>query len=602
MKCPKCGAETPEGLFCMECGSKIEKIQASVENVQATAEAVKEVSGAINEAEKKVAEKVEAPAKEAAAAVTENVKETVEKAADAAAQVNEQAAEIATDTNAKVTAEAESVQADVNNAVQGNDTPKANSEKKPLDMKLIGVAAAAVAALVLIVILFSKLLGGSGSGYIETNIQTWRAGDSTYVMFGGNDSKSLLSNDGSWKDGRIAMDRKSAVLYQRDDKNDTYTLWYVDSEGKQCEIEDVYDNSVFSVGENIVYLSSDNELNSYNVAKAKTTTIDTIDEGSFNVVVSPDTKTVLYSKVEDGKTKLFLYDGGDSEPMGKGYYPLAVSNGGKKVFAYKGTSTSRKIYLVESDEDNEVIESEARNIMFNSDMSEIIYTKDYKMYFYKVGDDDSQKISSSSNFVLYSYNPIEFLDDEARYYNVDSFVDQYFFDGDELVVLSNADDGLKFNKVVDGIDTLLYFEAPNETYIKEDKLYRGKNGEDEKVGTYEFYDVETLDKGDLIYYLDNDETLYYIDGDEKKTVRDDVKEFYTNNKDTVILLADYENSKGDLYIAKGTKKPEKVKDDVSDLHMDRFLGYYVKEEDGEISVYWFNGKDFDEKPLFTVED
>ena len=131
------------------------------------------------------------------------------------------------------------------------------------------------------------------------------------------------------------------------------------------------------------------------------------------------------------------------------------------------------------------------------------------------------------------------------------------------------------------------------TYLKNGNLYQYNVSRDDKgnklAGDVTIFYVS--DDGKRIIFRDEDDTLYQIDsGKDKESLDKDVSGIQRVSDDckTVIYTKD-----GTLYLKQSGKDKVKISSDVRETIRAYPTGevYYTEEDDGEVTLYYFNGKD-----------
>lgn len=450
--------------------------------------------------------------------------------------------------------------------------------------KKIAIIAAALAAVILLIALICAF---SSSGKFEFAEGDYR------VIYTEDDDVSAVLYDGKV----IAKDIEGEISITEAAKgtkaffvNEEGNLYQITKEGAEKLVGDVSGFSVSSSGDTIVYLDKENALFSYSIKKEEKTRI----AGSYvsSYVMSEDGKAVAYTerklpeKADDITEALtaeyvgHVYYKGESVKIGKDVFFGAISNGAKYIYYTKADDKGETdLYLTNLKDERVKIASEVEDVVWNADLSQILFNTDGKWYVSVKGGEkikiDGVSSSVSSLFVIDGVKQTE------------KFQNNYFLgysDGEYSIYKVNKK--WSAEKLAGGIDSCsISDDGKTIYYIKSDKLYILGNDEaiEEDVKGFSL----TSD-GKAVYFRSEDDTLYYKKGKKaKKRIADDVKTAYITHDDTILFL-DEDDA---LFSSVNGKAPKSVGADIEDVYVCHDYTYFVGDYDaGEGNVYLAKSK------------
>jgi uncharacterized Zn finger protein (UPF0148 family) len=550
MFCRNCGTQLQEGsIFCPMCGTRNEE-PAGGESTSAEG-----VSAGSADAESTSAEGVSAGSADAESISAEGADAGSTSAESAnAGDINAESADAGSTDSGNTqaaNAAAENVFADNANAAEGAAGQKDNQAAK---VKKIGIIAAVVAVLVILVVVVSST-GSSAGLKIDKNAVAY-AGNSYFMDENGN-AKEMDDLSSVY----TSMNR-STVLYT-DYSGDLYIL---DDNLKAEKIaSDVTTVYVGREGKYVVYLSNeDNDyynqvLCIYDVSKNKSREVDTDVYGDY-LTISASGESVAYAKnYENGDFDTYIagYAGSAKKIDSKSRRAVAVSDNGKKAYLLG----SGDLYYYNGKESEKVEKDVNSSFWTNSDLSELVFTKNGSTYFCRPGK-DPEKIDNSIIYeVIYpdSYGT-GILGSSTQALGNDTIKGQvvYNSDGKLLWVNKKASDMVKIDSNV--YDAKMSSDGSAVVYVSNNKIYKvSKFGESmEPKLLYEDEDIYSLAASDdlkKIYgYSYEDDTLYYIKSSKKaEKICDDVDSFAYNSKDGKLYFVTDE----ELYEAKTSSSSRK---------------------------------------------
>lgn len=472
-----------------------------------------------------------------------------------------------------------------------------------LGKKKLGIILAAVVVVVLILVI--AVAGGSSSSSLKINKKAVLPAGYGYFMAADGDSKQFDDVDDTY----ISMDL-SVFLYT-DYEDD---LYIVDNKLNAEKIgEDVTKVRIGRDGKYVVYLSNEDDdyynqtLYIYDVSKKKSKKIDEDVAGGDYLTISVSGKTVAYAKDYDEDDNSFdTYIAGYSKKAekieSKGYRPVAVSDNGKR--AYLMSSDYDLYFYKNGEKDGDKIKDVGGSFWTNSDLSELVFSKNGDTYFCKPGKDAEKLDGSTISSIVYpySYNSC-YLGSYTQALASDTIKGQvvYTSSGKLMWVNKKATDMVKIDGDIS--DWRMSDDGSAIVYVSNEKVYKVSKFKENMTPKllYEDEDISSLAvSGDLkkIYaYSDDDNTVYYIKGKNKaEKISEDVDSFAYNETDGKIYYVTDE----ELYSAKkssSSKKKVSVDGDVYYVYS-TLNGVAAYASDSGDSICYYIGK----KPVQVYEE
>jgi hypothetical protein len=297
----------------------------------------------------------------------------------------------------------------------------------------------------------------------------------------------------------------------------------------------------------------------YDVSKKKSKEVDRDVYGDY-LTISVSGETVAYAKnYDDGEFDTYVAGYSDSAKKidSKSRRPVAVSNNGKKAYLLD----SGDLYYYNGKESEKIEKDVSSSFWTNSDLSELVFTKNGNTYFCRPGK-DAEKIDSASIYsIIYpeSYGTGT-LGSSTQALGNDTIKGQVVYnnDGKLLWVNKKASDMVKIDSNV--YDVKMSEDGSAIVYISGNRIYRVskfKESMDSEL-VYEDEDIYSLAVSDdlkKIYgYSYEDDTVYYIKGSNKaEKISEDVDSFAFNSKDGKLYFVSDE----ELYEAKTSSSSKK---------------------------------------------
>lgn len=343
--CPNCGADLKEGAkFCSKCGSPV-PVEPEV-----VAEDI------VNEIKQETEQTVEETAAEITEETVEAVEETSEAAEEVSAEISTQAEEITEEVNE----DAEEIKAEIiESAGQEWADPKKPkfNFKKPeiklpqgLNLKLIGIIAAAAVVLVLAIVLICNA-GGKGGSMLDAAFYI-KDGQLQYSEFNKKaayEVTSKLCDD--WESDDFAQ-YASEIGYFCVVTDDGKTLFFPDKIDEKDDGITLYSRTLGSKKE-AVKIASD--VTGYRVADKGNVVFYTKDDTLHRVIVNKEDDEKICSDVSS----------------------FEVSEDGKSAIIKDADS---KYYLWTLKGEKEKIDSDIDAVYYTDDFTTVVYRKDDTVY------------------------------------------------------------------------------------------------------------------------------------------------------------------------------------------------------------------------------
>lgn len=450
--------------------------------------------------------------------------------------------------------------------------------KNPKKLLVPGVIAVAVIAAV--IVLLCLLPGGSGFGMREMNYYTYYNEDDEVAIFANGE---LLEEGLEFEVEARFYSLDGKVMCFLTDEGEAYVV----RNGKISLLaEDVEMLFISEDGTTAAYITEENELMLADTKKLESTLVA---EDTYYAALSPNGKTMVYSCVEDDEEEIYmyLYDGKKSEELAKDSLPLAVSNGGKVIYAYNGEKES--IVAMDAKGDSVKIGSDIDlddMIYISQDHTQIVYRADGKWYACVNGGEKiklSSKISDLApvtplfgGFGYYADNVLEIVTVCADDLN------GIFYQGDDALYFLNKK--WELEKVDSGISTATISRDGKVAYYRKNSgdLCRVTAGnlEDTVEVAEDVVAYRVVSDGSAVYYMDDDDAVYYCkDGKDAKHLGDDVEYLYLTHDDIFLFIEDYSKNAGELYMSKAGGKKEHVMSDCYRVYLTSSVTYVATDYD-----------------------
>lgn len=564
MFCKQCGQQLADGtLFCSNCGA------AQTEN--APAPETTEVSAP---------EMTQAPTQEPA-------QETTTQAQEAYTPAPEMSQPYAT-------------------------PQKENPLKKPIKIPglnkefslatVVGACAAVVVVFLLLLVLVFSNSGSKEAFSLERPANSIYFTDDGIVNLEGTLCKDFTSSD--IYSTYSSVDYKSIFFIVYDDM----ALYYLTPDMKTIHVADnVYSVKVSLDGTAAAYTIvedsySECELFVFNTKNQKSTKIDSNVHNDY-ICISPSGKMVGYIKNYESSTDNSLYLGGVNKEGVKvdkdGCFPVAVSDNGKNFYYVDTANYENKLYFYNGKESQKVISDCDSRFWFNNSVTEVLFTKNSKTYYYTPKMEDPEKISNDQVYsILAPYTATANCGYNSNIYYVakDTFKNTVLITYDGLSWINQkASDTVK---IASSVSTCQISEdGQSLIYVKNNKLYKVDKISESMVSEV-LYDTETVVRTiasvDLskIYVVTDDDELHYIKKANKterisNDISDEYDVYYNSITGKICYLED-----DTLYTAGTTSKSKSsIASDVKNINArGEGVVYYVRNDDDEVVVYFLGKK------------
>lgn len=486
-----------------------------------------------------------------------------------------------------------------------NPTPAekaAKDKKKGFPFKvMIPIAAVFVVVLVLLMVV---ILGGGGSSkiaaYTHENVIKYSYHDYTgsFVNYKGE----MYESDEEIYDYRNNADYSRFAYVERVD--DEYNLYYIDTDlVPELIMEDVhsYGFGISYTGEYIYFLQDVDydycgTLYLYCVKNGKITQVDT-DVYADYICLSPSGKAVSYMKDYESFDDNTLYVGGDGiknkEIDDDGCRAVALTDNGKTVYYL---NEDYKLYIYNGKKSEKIESDVDTSIWFNEDITELLFTKNGKTYFYTPKMNEAVKVCGNSMYGIELGNDaVVYYENYGNIIGTDSLKGCIFGTYDGLYWLNEkGDNAVRITSSAS--DYQISEDGKSIVYVTNGKLYKvdklGEKIEAEKLYSDEYVDYVIASKDLSNIYITSGDELYYIKGvDKAERISNDLSSDYYSYYNSVA----YNDASDKIYfIENGTlmsagkteKSAKEVADDVVYV-TDTMDGIIYAIEDGDEYIYYF---------------
>lgn len=466
--------------------------------------------------------------------------------------------------------------------------------------KIAAIAAAVVVVLIVLVIGISSI---GSSGGLKIDKKSAISVGYGYFMDASGNAKEFDDLSSVY----VSMNR-SLVLYT-DDSGD---LYMVSDKLKTERIgSDVTKVLVGREGKYFAYLSNEDDdysnqvLYIYSVSKGKSKKIDTDVYGDY-VTISVSGETVAYAKdYDDGDFDTYIagYSKSEKKIDTKSRKAVAVSNSGKKAYLVGNSD----LYYYNGKESEKIEKDVSSSFWTNSDLSELVFTKNDSTYFVKPGKDPEKISNSAISSIIYpsTYYGTGYLGNYTQALGNDTIKGQIVYNTDSRLLWVNkkATDMVKIDSNV--TDAELSADGKSIVYVSSYKVYKVSKFKEsmEPKLLYDDEEIYTIAASSDLkkiygYSYDDDDSVYYIKNSKKaEKISEDVDSYAFSYADGKLYFVSDE----DLYVAKtSSSSKEKVSVDGDASYVYASLnGIVAFTRDGaEYTCYFINGK----KPVKLYEE
>lgn len=589
MVCKNCGSTVYEGdIFCQKCGHKVE------EEVPDPADTAGDTSEEITAEKTTSAEPIQSePAvEETTSAEPAPTEPAVEETTSTEPAPSEPAVEETTSTE-PVQTENGSEETTAENTFGEEETAASDTaaKAKSIDFKkymIPAIIAVAVIALIAVrIVLLNTTASKSGAERDLACLTT--DGGTVYVINKGKVVGKVSESSGYCV---YSMDNSCGVFNTHD-----AALYYFNSKSVKKIVSDIeYDINNFCLsadGSSVAYLK-DGSLYVYTVSNEKNTKIA---DDVYNYTISPNGSAVLYScNNDDRETVCYIYCKGETTKIdGKNTAPVAIADNAKYAYYTKANDSyyDRALYVYVKNDSVKLSSNLSDSILFNKDLSEIIYSNDKGCYISIDGNESEKILNKKINSMVSPYysDSFDYITTTARIYNVDTLKDHIFFTAGEydsstytityeLRYVKNVKNEWSADKIATADDAVVSSDYKSLAYLRNGKLYYIKNVAKNSDEPVELADdiMSFIASDDLGYFyaIDEDEVLQYVDHKQTKRISDDVSSYdYARNTDGYVFFI----SDDALYSALKNKSKEKISGNECDIADLNGCVFYAEYED-----------------------
>lgn len=455
-----------------------------------------------------------------------------------------------------------------------------------------------------------------------------KTGEAYYVVsYWSEDSSSLdlAFADGSVTNLPFSKDSyKNYMLDQNGEKglflgkyaDDAGTLYYVNKDGSEIVAEDAYEYfSISADGSTVLYFNNvDNmtaTLNKYDTESGDSEVVDKDVYYYGNIAISPDGKSIAYSKDYDVSSEDFTsyVKTGSSDPVkiGTKLSFLALANDAKNiVYSAEGVVTAQPGV------DGAAValgKTESGTLIFNNDISEVMFANEASIFYWDTKASSPLEIGKVAGDVYMltnsdcAYSYYEKYDDdfnEFKIYNegISSLKDHFFMNDYSINYLRDGGCDLitktaYYYSVGRNGNGFFYADDTDNCYVIADPA---KSLEPKTVAEKLEWSSMAVTESDFttIYYIDTHNDLYIMKDGAEKRVDMGAKEIYMDLIDGDVV---YYTSSDDLKIYRPEDKTTQMvfnKESITDVFTDANGGVYFETDAGNGSVYIYKVTDEDQ--------
>ncbi len=371
------------------------------------------------------------------------------------------------------------------------------------------------------------------------------------------------------------------------------TLYLLDKEGFTEIDSDVYAATLSITGAGLAYIKDYNEgygdLYLYNVKKAKGTKVES-EVICHGFVISPDGKSVAF--LGDNE-RCYLYLDGKLKSDGiKSAKPLAIADDGK--YFYYGKNDNLYV-LAKKSGDADKLASGVREVVFNRDFSQMMYSYDGRTYYCSNGKEAEDTITTKGSCSVVLPENANSLTVECPIYDYGSVTAIVLGKATLSNLVCRLDGGLYYitdgmvaEKIVSGYDAVkVASNGDTLVYYKGDNLYKVKSLKN-SLDAAEIADDLSMtsiraiaDLSKIYFYDDEEEEIRVFDGKKVTKLYDDSYEgMYVIGKN-LYFMTDYDSSTGGtICVSKngGKKQDLSSSEEVKGCFVSNNRFYYYTED------------------------
>lgn len=387
---------------------------------------------------------------------------------------------------------------------------------------------AAVAVVLAVIIIFGAASSaGSSDAFIYDAVD--------YKLFYSVGSgQAMLFANGKNVSAENAIEEPKTVYYDMNNSCGIYAMqvqkdaamttavYYFDQKGAACILDSVNSVIYFSAdGTAVLYIDSAAALSLYDIEKGISQKI--AENGQYisgAFAISPDGDYVMYGyRNEAGTNSVCIFHDGEKKDVCSSGVPIAVSEGGKKVYYLTVLNNTYDFYVTSYRKPAKFTKIAsgvyANAIKFNADLTQVLFTLlDGGTYYSKEGK-QAQRIASSAMYPLVC-NSVNFKSCSglATVYGVEEFFDHFWIGENGLYYVESGEEPLMLVAGVKDYD--LSYDADRLAYIDaEGRLFAvdRKSAADAKSAPFaeNVTSVAVTGNGEDVYYINSANALCSLD-------------------------------------------------------------------------------------------
>ena len=471
------------------------------------------------------------------------------------------------------------------------------------DKKILIGAVAVFLALVLII-------GVASSGGSSDNILIYDETD--YKLFYSVGSgQALLYADGKNISAEPAAEEPKTVFYDMYGTCGIYTtpvqeggvvttaVYYFNAKGATRIINSVNSCIYLSAdGSSLLYIDAAAALALYDVKTGESVTI--AENGGYisgAFALSPDGDYVMYGyRNQSGTNSVCIWNNGEQKEICSSGVPIAVSEGGKKVYYLTVLNNTYDFYVTSYRRPAKFTKIAsgiyANALKFNADLSEVLFTLlDGGTYYSKEGK-QAQRVASTSMYPIIC-NSVNFKSCSglATIYGVSEFFDNFWIGENGLYFVEAGEEALMlvagvldYDLSYDG-ERLVYADAQGKLFVAD-----RKNAQSTKEPIAENVTaVAVTGNGKDVYYLNSVHALCCVnDKNESVLIAQDVDGIMCTEEGVYYKNIAAQGSPYALNFCSNAKSGKTVADSVLNFQISDGCAYYTT-GDGQHMYYSKNG-------------
>lgn len=485
-----------------------------------------------------------------------------------------------------------------------NDAPAEPKKKFDLmaNKKLFMFGGAGLVVVLLVVLLFMFIGGGSSvkyDKYADLMVDYLNFDGDGHLFTTNGDMAEL---DDVVYDGDTSADQSRIAFTIREDG--VQVLYYADTDMDPKFVEeDVYEFAISYDGSHIAYIQDMNaewtagDLYLYSIEDDKAVKVDT-DVYPYDIVMSPNGEYVAYWKDYEGYSDNDLVLGcysKESEKIDKdGSYPVGITNDGKLYYI----TDNGKLYYHNGKEAVKIASDMDGTCYFNNDLTELLYTKSGKTYYFTPKMKEALKISGDYTYdILAPENMIYEYYGDAYVLGRESLKNSVWETYDGLMWFN--ENGKEMSKITSYYgDCQISEDGKTLIFTRDGVLFKVDDftGKSKPEALYnDDYIDGIVANGDLskIYVVIDDELYYVKNAKKSERITNDLEDgtysvVYSNSLDKVVFIEDDTL----CYADTSEKSKKEIEEEVYDIESSYGVVIYsIYDEDNyEYTYYLFNGE------------